>query len=33
MAKKPTEEEISRFAGMFSAMGTGSRLRIIRVLL
>jgi len=33
MATKPNEEEISRFADMFSAMGTGPRLRIMRVLL
>ena len=30
---KPTEEEITRFADMFSAMGTGPRLRIVRLLL
>jgi len=30
---KPTEEEITRFADMFSAMGTVPRLRIMRVLL
>ena len=29
----PTEEEIIRFADMFSAMGTGPRLRIMRLLL
>ncbi len=33
MNSKPTEEEITRFADMFSAMGTGPRLRIMRVLL
>jgi DNA-binding transcriptional ArsR family regulator len=33
MASKPTEEEVTRFADMFSAMGTGPRLRIMRVLL
>jgi DNA-binding transcriptional ArsR family regulator len=33
MALKPSEEEITRFADMFSAMGTGPRLRIMRVLL
>jgi DNA-binding transcriptional ArsR family regulator len=33
MPAKPTEEEITRFADMFSAMGTGPRLRIMRVLL
>src|SRR5215831_4565785 len=32
-AARPTEEEITRFADMFSAMGTGPRLRIMRVLL
>jgi DNA-binding transcriptional ArsR family regulator len=30
---QPTEEEVTRFADMFSAMGTGPRLRIMRVLL
>lgn len=30
---KPTEEEITRFADMFSAMGAGPRLRIMRLLL
>jgi ArsR family transcriptional regulator len=30
---KPTEEEIARFADMFSAMGTAPRLRIMRLLL
>ena len=30
---KPTEEEVERFADMFSAMGTGPRLRIMRALL
>jgi DNA-binding transcriptional ArsR family regulator len=30
---QPTEDEITRFADMFSAMGTGPRLRIMRVLL
>src|ERR1019366_3677597 len=29
----PTEEEIIRFADMFSAIGTGPRLRIMRLLL
>lgn len=29
----PTEEEVTRFADMFSAMGTGPRLRIMRALL
>jgi DNA-binding transcriptional ArsR family regulator len=33
MPAKPTEEEITRFADMFSAMGTGPRLRIMRTLL
>ena len=33
MATTPTEEEITRFADMFSAMGTGPRLRIMRLLL
>lgn len=33
MANKPTEDEITRFADMFSAMGTGPRLRIMRTLL
>ena len=33
MPTKPTEEEITRFADMFSAMGTGPRLRIMRLLL
>lgn len=33
MGAKPSEEEITRFADMFSAMGTGPRLRIMRVLL
>jgi len=32
-SRHPTEEEITRFADMFSAMGTGPRLRIMRVLL
>src|SRR3984957_18775422 len=30
---EPTEEEITRFADMFCAMGTGPRLRIMRLLL
>ncbi len=29
----PTDDEITRFADMFSAMGTGPRLRIMRLLL
>ena len=33
MASKPTEDEITRFADMFSAMRTGPRLRIMRLLL
>jgi DNA-binding transcriptional ArsR family regulator len=33
MTAKPTEEEVTRFADMFSAMGTGPRLRIMRLLL
>lgn len=33
MAAQPTEDEITRFADMFSAMGTGPRLRIMRLLL
>ncbi len=33
MAIKPTEEEITRFADMFSAMGAAPRLRIMRTLL
>src|SRR5208337_622903 len=33
MPTRPTEEEITRFADMFSAMGTGPRLRIMRLLL
>ncbi len=33
MAAKPTEDEITRFADMFSAMGTEPRLRIMRLLL
>ena len=33
MPPKPTEEEITRFADMFSAMGAGPRLRIMRLLL
>jgi DNA-binding transcriptional ArsR family regulator len=33
MSVKPTEEEVIRFADMFSAMGTGPRLRIMRALL
>ena len=29
----PTDEQVNRFADMFSAMGTGPRLRIMRTLL
>ncbi len=31
--KKQTEEQVARFADMFSAIGTEPRLRIMRVLL
>ena len=33
MAKKQNLEEVTRFADMFSAMGTESRLRIMQLLL
>ena len=33
MARGPSEEEVTRFADMFSAMGTEPRLRIMRLLL
>jgi DNA-binding transcriptional ArsR family regulator len=33
MATKDTQAQISRFADMFAAMGTDSRLRIMRLLL
>jgi DNA-binding transcriptional ArsR family regulator len=33
MTGVPTEEQITRFADMFAAMGTGPRLRIMRILL
>jgi|SRR6516225_7266152 DNA-binding transcriptional ArsR family regulator len=33
MAGKPTEDDTTRFADMFSAMGTSPRLRIMRLLL
>jgi DNA-binding transcriptional ArsR family regulator len=33
MTARPTEEEVTRFADMFSAMGTDPRLRIMRLLL
>jgi DNA-binding transcriptional ArsR family regulator len=32
-SKKQTEEQVDRFADMFSALGTGPRLRIMRLLL
>jgi DNA-binding transcriptional ArsR family regulator len=32
-AKKQTEEQVDRFADMFSALGAGPRLRIMRLLL
>src|ERR1039458_2114386 len=32
-SKKMTDEQVTRFADMFSAIGTGPRLRIMRVLL
>ena len=32
-AKKPTDEQVTRFADMFSALGTEPRLRIMRLLL
>ena len=31
--RKPTEEQVTRFADMFSAIGTEARLRIVRLLL
>ncbi len=31
--KKPSEDQVARFADMFSAMGTEARLRILRLLL
>lgn len=31
--KKPTDEQVTRFADMFSALGTEPRLRIMRLLL
>ncbi len=33
MSKKQTEEQVARFADMFSALGTEPRLRIMRLLL
>ena len=33
MGRKPTEEDVTRFADMFSAMGTDARLRIMQLLL
>lgn len=33
MAATPTDDQVTRFADMFSAMGTGPRLRIMRALL
>jgi DNA-binding transcriptional ArsR family regulator len=33
MARKPSEEQIARYADMFSAIGTEPRLRILRLLL
>jgi len=33
MARKPSEEQITRYADMFSAIGTEPRLRILRLLL
>lgn len=33
MTPQPTESDVERFADMFSAMGTGPRLRIMRSLL
>jgi ArsR family transcriptional regulator len=33
MARKPTEEQVTRYADMFSAIGTEPRLRILRLLL
>lgn len=33
MAQKPSEEQIAKYADMFSAMGTEARLRILRLLL
>lgn len=33
MARKPTSEEVTRYADMFAALGTDARLRILRLLL
>lgn len=33
MARKPSDEQITRYADMFSAIGTEARLRILRLLL
>ncbi|HWF09688.1 MAG TPA: metalloregulator ArsR/SmtB family transcription factor [Bryobacteraceae bacterium] len=33
LSEQPSEDEIARFADMFSAMGAGPRLRIMRALL
>ena len=33
MAKRPSEDQIAKYADMFSAMGTEARLRILRLLL
>ena len=33
MPRKPTDEQVTRYADMFSAMGTDARLRIMRLLL
>ena len=33
MGNKPTEEQVTRFADVFAAMGTEARLRILRLLL
>ena len=33
MARKPTDDQVTRYADMFSAIGTEARLRILRLLL
>ena len=33
MARKPSDEQVARYADMFAAMGTEARLRILRLLL
>lgn len=33
MRRKPTEDQVTKYADMFAAMGTGPRLRIMRLLL